>query len=124
MNIPKSPNSTPKFSNEDQMQAFCWQWAVNTYPQVRGLLFAVPNQKGTKNIVEMMKLKAMGVVRGIPDLVLIRLTMPAIGLELKMENGVQSNEQKEIQKIWPGYFVIRSFEQFEILFSGLMKQGL
>ena len=53
--------------SEDKLQAECFQWFYNTYPHLRGLLYAVPNG-GNRNIKEATKLKATGVVRGIPDM--------------------------------------------------------
>lgn len=54
--------------SEDRIQADCFTWFNNTFPLLRGLLYHVPNG-GTRNKMEAMKFKAMGVVAGIPDIV-------------------------------------------------------
>ncbi len=43
----------------------------NFYPQARALLFAVPNQKGTRTTKEMGRLKNEGVLAGVSDLILL-----------------------------------------------------
>lgn len=53
--------------SEDRLQSDCFQWFHNTYPQLRGLLWHVPNG-GNRNAHEANKLKAMGVVAGVADL--------------------------------------------------------
>lgn len=66
------------------------------------------------------QLKAMGVQPGWPDIIVIgqagsnRFT---VGLELKAPKGVQSAEQKAVQRSFPGagalYYVCRSVEDVE-----------
>lgn len=53
--------------SEDQLQASCWQWAWNTYPQTRRLLWAVPNG-GNREIKVAIVLQATGVIAGVHDL--------------------------------------------------------
>jgi hypothetical protein len=55
---------------EDQLQAKCWQWGWNTFPQVRRIFWAVPNG-GDRNMVTAVKLQATGVIPGPHDLHLI-----------------------------------------------------
>jgi len=98
---------------EDQLQAKCYQWAYNTYPQLRGLLFSVPNG-GTRNKIEAMKLKATGLTPGIPDMLLIHPVFAAF--ELKSEIGVLSPAQKKIHEIWANagieIYIIKDFDYF------------
>ena len=82
---------------EDQEQAKFYQEAYNTIPQVRGLLFSVPNG-GTRNKIEAMKMKATGLTAGIPDMICL-LNGP-IAFEFKTEKGVVSPVQQHIHKIW------------------------
>ena len=84
------------FSNENQFQSATFRYINNNYPKTRGLCFHVANESSTSDLMR-IKLKSMGVVAGIPDIVCIS---PAMGLELKMPNGKQSDKQKHIQKVW------------------------
>ncbi len=43
----------------------------NFYPETAGLLFAVPNAKGTRSRAEMKRLKDEGVLAGVSDLILL-----------------------------------------------------
>ena len=99
---PKQPSVTKldeavKGLSEDQLQAKCYQWFHNTYPQYRGMLFHVPNG-ASRNIIEASKLKAMGVVPGIPDMILC-INSKTTFFELKAENGRLSPAQIEIHKM-------------------------
>jgi|SRR6478736_9229010 len=84
------------FSNEDQFQAATYLYINNNYPKLRKLIFHVPNE-GSRNPKEAMKLKSMGVLAGVPDLILLK---PLCGIELKMPNGKVSPAQKELHGIW------------------------
>lgn len=55
---------------EDQLQAECWQWAYNTYPAIRRILWAVPNG-GERDPKVAAKLQATGVIAGPHDLHMI-----------------------------------------------------
>jgi len=106
---------------EDKLQAMCFQWAWNTHPSTRRLLWAVPNG-GWRNTIEAMKLKATGVVKGVHDLHFFwhgRLYT----FELKVKTN-QSKEQVEWGKIVSLHgaecYEVRSFEQFKEIFSNLV----
>lgn len=109
--------------SELQLQAKCYQWAHNTYPQLRKLLFAVPNG-GTRNIREAMSLKASGVVSGVPDMICLYGGKP-VGIELKTATGTVSTEQKQLHEIWLYHGievkVVRSFEEFELLIQKIIQ---
>lgn len=60
--------------------------------------FHVPNE-GKRSVVTGSRNKAMGVVRGVPDLVLIWRGR-SIGLELKTEKGRITEDQKLVQEAW------------------------
>ena len=83
--------------SEAKLQSKCYQWAYNTYPQLRGLLFSVPNG-GTRNLREAQYLKATGLTPGIPDMIL--LIKGVIGIEFKSETGKLSPQQIKIHAIW------------------------
>ena len=53
--------------SEDKLQADFFKWVWNTYPQLRKLIWAVPNG-GYRNKQEAIKLKATGTIAGVWDL--------------------------------------------------------
>jgi hypothetical protein len=77
--------------SEDALQQKCYVWFWNTYPHLRGLLFAVPNG-GTRNAREAKKFNLTGLVSGVSDMILL-YNKEAILIELKTEKGVQSKNQ-------------------------------
>jgi len=107
--------------SEDQLQAKCYQWAFNTYPQLRQLLFSVPNGS-TRHIIEAVKLKATGLTPGIPDMILVYPR--CIGFEFKTETGTLSPAQIKVHGRWRAVgidvHVVRSFEQWEQIIKSLM----
>ena len=77
--------------SEDHEQMMFVQWFRRNYPGV--LIFAIPNG-GARHPAVAMKLKATGVVKGIPD-----LFVPAWGLWIEMKRqkgGRVEPEQKEV----------------------------
>lgn len=100
--------------SELQLHAKCYQWFHNTYPEYRGLLFHVNGK--AKNAIEGNKFRAMGVVPGVPDLLLI-FKCSVIGLELKKSTGVLSKEQLNVHAKWEKQgikvHVVRSFSEFQ-----------
>ena len=61
------PKDTDHHKSEDQLQAACFQWAYNSFPDIRGLLWSVPNG-GSRHPLEAAKFKATGVTEGVHDL--------------------------------------------------------
>jgi hypothetical protein len=53
--------------SEERLQAQFWEWAWNTYPQFRRLMWAVPNSTNT-NAIQASRLKATGLLPGVWDL--------------------------------------------------------
>lgn len=79
--------------SEDHEQMMLVQWFRRTYPDVR--IFAIPNG-GHRHPAVAAKLKATGVVKGVPD-----LFVPAwrLWIEMKrLKGGVVSAEQKDFIK--------------------------
>lgn len=77
--------------SEDHEQMMFVQWFRRNYPGV--LIFAIPNG-GARHPAVAMKLKATGVVKGIPD-----LFVPAwrLWIEMKRQDGGRvSPEQREV----------------------------
>ena len=94
---------------EHQIQSACVRWFAYQHPELKGLLFAVPNG-GARNKATAGKLKAEGVVAGVSDLILL---VPRIicgvaqwhGLciEMKKPGGYQSPEQRQWEATVNGY---------------------
>lgn len=94
--------------NEDQFQAATFRYINSAYPQWRKLVFHVPNESATSDLMR-MQLKSKGVVPGIPDIICME---PRWAIELKMPKVVHSEAQQLIQKIWTEnsipYFLCRN----------------
>ena len=84
---------------EEQIQQEIILKMWNEYPQTRGYLFHVPNG-GQRNAREGAKLKAMGVISGVPDLCLC-WGGKSHWVELKAgESGRLSSKQVELHQKW------------------------
>ena len=108
---------------EAQLQANCYQWLHNTYPELRGFFFAVPNG-GARHAREAVLLKATGTVPGVPDCLLI---WPAfVAIEFKTEQGALSTVQKELHLKWAKnglrVEVVRSVERFQSVIKQVMSE--
>ena len=103
--------------SEERIQADCFQWFHNTYPELRGLLWHVPNG-GSRNKAEGAKLKAMGVVSGVFDLHFYYKHQLYV-IEMKSDTGKLSEAQKDWGgKVWKQgamIFECRDLETFKII---------
>lgn len=81
---------------EDRLQAECYRWFHNTYPNLRGCLCY--NLNNSFNSIHGNKNKAMGLQAGRSDMVLY-YQGKAYHLELKDTKGSQSKAQREWQTI-------------------------
>ena len=111
---------------ESVLQRQCVAWFRAQYPQYAMQLTHIPNE-GNGNRVSGAIRKAEGVVRGVPDLMLL---MPSfykdgkrsgcvchgLGIEMKTTRGKQSQEQKDFQVMlnaaWYEYKLVRSLDEF------------
>jgi hypothetical protein len=102
--------------SEIQLQAACFQWFWNTYPDERGLLYM--NYNNAKNQSHGAILKAIGMVAGVADLTLLTKN-GAMFIELKTEVGKQSPTQKQweakVREYGYQYHVVRTLEEFKSL---------
>jgi hypothetical protein len=105
-----------QFKSEAHLQSHCYQWAHNTFPDTRGLLFAVPNG-GTRNKIEASQLKATGVVSGVADMLFI-WSRKVYAFEFKFGNGKQSPAQKE----WEAKVVQQGFDYFLVNDADAFKE--
>ena len=111
---------------EAKIQAECVLWLWNNKPETRGLYFCVPNEN-TQSVYETKrqqmisgsKRKAMGVVSGTSDTILLmaRKGYHALCVEFKTEVGRQSEAQLRWESLVCSqgykYVVVRSLEEFK-----------
>ena len=83
--------------DEDRLQAALWQY-IQLTKHKDVLCFAVPNG-GSRNVIEAVKLKRMGVTPGVSDLLLFH-DNKSFALELKTEKGKVSEHQDEFLAAW------------------------
>jgi len=103
---------------EDRLQISCVRWFRYQFPDLRKMMIAVPNG-GSRNILEAAKLKQMGVVAGVADLLLLtpRNGYGCLCIELKNgKRGRQSPAQHEweLSALSNGnkYVICRSVDEF------------
>lgn len=103
--------------SEDKLQSLCYQWFWNNFPDYRRCLFHVPNG-GYRNLKEAAKLKAIGVLAGVPDLLLV-VNGSLVAFELKTQTGRLSDKQKMVHSAWIAQgipvHVVRSLQEFQQL---------
>ena len=109
--------------SEDALQQKCIFWFHNTYPKLRGLLFAVPNG-GARDGKQGKLLKLTGVVSGVSDLMLLYNGRPYC-IELKKdEEASLSPKQKKwrdkVEKQNIDYYRIDTLFEFQTLIKNLI----
>lgn len=134
---------------ELQLQAQCFQWAWNTFPQTRQLLFHVTNEvkphppetdehalargcpvrfkypgETFKELsIRIAKMKAAGLVPGVADLVF--LWEQCHVFELKVGRNTLSNDQQSFREmvtaIGTQWHEIRDFRTFVTIFSAIIQ---
>ena len=118
---PERPKGRPRVSNEGRIQAECFSWFWNSFPQYRRLLFHVPNEndRSDSNAIQGAIRKSLGVVPGVSDLILLipRGGHGAFLIEMKDDKGTQKPAQKEWQSLVEAqgykYIICRSLAQFK-----------
>lgn len=118
---PEQPKRRGHRSNEGKIQAECFAWFWNDYPQYRKLLFHIPNEndRSDSNIIQGAIRKSLGVVAGVSDLILLvpRGLYHGLCIEMKDEKGTQKPAQKEWQTLVEAqgykYCLCRSLAQFK-----------
>lgn len=79
-------NKGKSTASEHDLQVQCVRWFRYTHQDISSLLFAIPNG-GQRNNIVAAKLKAEGVVSGVPDLFLAVPKGSLHGLWIEMKNG-------------------------------------
>ena len=116
---PPRPKSNKRGSPEGKIQSLCVAWFWNEYPECRGLLFHIPNEGNRESKTDGAYRKALGLVAGVSDLMLLvaRGSYHGLCIEMKTEVGRQSDVQKEwqlkVEKQGYKYILVRSLEAFQ-----------
>lgn len=127
---PDRPKSRARSMPEGKIQAACYQYFWNTFPQYRGLYFAVPNENSRtdSNPITGAIRRSMGVYHGVADTLLLVPSGPFHGLcvEYKDEHGKQSVHQIAWQKLVEAqgyrYVICRSLDQFKQIIRGYLDK--
>ena len=111
-------------SNQPELvlQQQVYKWFHNTYPELRGCLWKVENErKRTK--YEQMIAKSTGLVAGVADLNMLYGGV-FYGIELKTPTGSQTKSQIEWERSITEqggiYVLIRSLEEFQGFVEGVV----
>lgn len=102
--------------SEDDLQRQCISWFKWQYPAYAKRIFH-PANGGSRNVIEATKLKAMGVLPGVSDVI---ITIPRKGYgglfcELKVgKNGLSEHQQGFIKEHEQDYscHVVRGLDEF------------
>ena len=109
--------------SEERIQQECYRWFNNEFPELRGLLFHVPNG-GARNGREAAKLKTMGVYPGVSDFLFL-MNGTCFCIELKTETGSQSDSQIEWEETVKNqgfsYEVVKSLDEFQSVIWEIIK---
>jgi len=122
----KVDKTTVNKDSEDRLQSDCFQWFHNTYQHLRGCLYHVPNQlTGLVHQSVSNKMKAMGLVAGIPDLVFhFRARTYFFELKKPNSNGILSKAQKKVHKVLDQQrfvvYLVNDYETFVYLIETII----
>lgn len=118
------------FETEDALLAACFQWHWNTFPELRGLLFHVPNElpiAGEKGAMHRNKMKAKGVVKGVSDFI-YHYEGQAYRIEVKLPGNKPTKGQLEFLEVnmWHGAVVgwLDSLSAFKRLIISIHESPL
>lgn len=102
--------------SEDHLQAEIVKWWQETYPSRRADLFHVPNE-AKRTPQEAGRMAAIGLMPGVPDLLVHVGFNHFVPIEVKAENGKLSEAQKNMAKVWQErgtiIHVVRSLQEFQ-----------
>ena len=98
-----TPKQVIGYTKESLQQADYYQWAINSYPALFGLLFHIANEgdtAGEAGAVKGAMRMAMGVVAGVPDFECL-LRCPSVAwCEIKLKGGKISDKQIKLHEKW------------------------
>lgn len=104
-------------NREHNLQVACVRWFRYQYPNA--IIYAIPNG-GQRNAIVAAKLKAEGVLAGVPDLFVAVAAKGWHGMYIEMKDGTQgrlslhqANMIVKLQQAGYNCVVCRSFEDFQ-----------
>jgi hypothetical protein len=122
----------------DQLQAAAYQWAHNTFPQIRGKLFAVlnevhrkPNESDKAFMIRVQQLKAIGLRKGILDLHLdmpVTETMPGAPYEFDAKIKPDKLKPDQLERIenlkqcGGDGFAFYDLDEFKCIFTNIIRK--
>ena len=112
---------------EQQLQKEIFKYFHNTYclknQNPRCSIFSVPNG-GYRNKLEAINLKATGTLAGVSDLIVLLPNAKCLFIELKTETGIQSDKQKDFEKLVSDlgfeYYLVRSLDLFKTIINNAL----
>lgn len=108
---------------EGKIQADCYKWFHNTYPEYRGLLYH--NFNNPRNRVQGARMVAMGLIKGVADLSFL-WNKTIYFIEIKTPEGKQKAHQIKWEELVTSYgfnyYIIRDKEEFKKLITEIIKQ--
>lgn len=107
--------------SENEIQMHCWAWVRKTHPEL--LIFHVANERKAP-IQYHLKLKRLGVLKGVADFLAFPASGRRIAIELKDNKGDQDADQIKFQKRWERtgglYYVVRTLMDFQAIITALV----
>ena len=111
-------------ASEAKIQADSFQWFNNSFPHLRGLLYHVPNGE-LRDPITANKLKAMGVVAGVPDIVFHFRARTYFFEFKKPETGKASKAQLKIHSALDSQgfivWIVDTLEAFKYLIESIIS---
>lgn len=112
-----------KSQPELKLQQDCYKFFWNQYPNLRGCLWRVENER-KRSKYEQMIAKSTGLVSGVSDMMMV-FNGEFHAIELKTESGRQTESQKKwqetIEKQGGTYYIIRTLEEFQNLIKRIVE---
>jgi len=113
----------PKGPSENEIHMKCAKWVRDTHPTL--LIFHVANERKA-TVQYHLKLKRLGVLKGVADFLAFPIDGRKFAIELKDAEGTQDAEQVKFQRRWEAtgglYFVVRTVADFRFII-GMMQYG-
>lgn len=110
-----------KYNSELQLQADCFQWHFNSFPEDRGFIRLIHNN--ARNAIQGEQLKAAGLTKGTPDMVWWR-NPNDVYFEFKLPGNKQTEHQVETMNLLHSlnreYYLVESLLEYKI-FVNLVK---
>lgn len=100
----------------------CAKWVREAHPAL--LIFHVANERKA-SIQYHLKLKRLGVLKGVADFLVFPIDGRKIAIELKDDEGKQDAEQIKFQRRWEAaggsYFIVRTVADFQFIIGMAMQ---